>query len=232
MPPPEHLNARFNPRFDALVFDWDGTLVDSTALIAEAILRAADEVGVPVPDRSQASHVIGLGMVQALARVVPELPREKLPEFVARYQAHYRGGEETIRLFEGTRDALAALNSRGVRLAVATGKTRAGLARALERSGLGECFTALRCADQTQPKPHPAMLFELAEELETVPGRLLMVGDTSHDLEMAQAAGAQAVGVTFGAHGRGELERFAALELFDSPAELHRWLLEIFPASG
>jgi phosphoglycolate phosphatase len=215
-------------RFDALVFDWDGTLVDSTALIAEAILRAADEVGVAVPDRSQASHVIGLGMVQALARVVPGLPREKLPDFIAHYQAHYRGAEDTIRLFGGTREALAALHGRGVRLAIATGKTRSGLARALERSGLEGYFAALRCADQTQPKPHPAMLLELAEELGTLPARLLMVGDTTHDLGMAQAAGAQAVGVTFGAHSREELESVPALALFDSPGELHRWLMEEF----
>jgi phosphoglycolate phosphatase len=216
--------------FNVLVFDWDGTLADSTALIAEAILRAADDVGAAVPDREQASHVIGLGLAQALARVVPDLPRERIPEFSARYRFHYGSGEDGIRLFAGAREALDALRARGVRMAVATGKTRAGLARSLAQSGLAGHFAAVRCADQSQPKPHPAMLLELAEELDTRPERLLMVGDTSHDLEMAAAAGAGGVGVAYGAHSRAALERCAPLAIFDTPGQLHGWLLARFGA--
>lgn len=215
-------------RFDLLVFDWDGTLVDSTTLIASAILRAADDIGVAVPDRALASHVIGLGLGQALALVVPGLARERIPEFAARYHVHFRSGEDDIRLFDGVRAVLDTLLGRGVRMAVATGKTRAGLARALGRTGLDAHFLAVRCADQTRPKPHPAMLLELAEELAVPAGRMLMVGDTSHDLQMADSAGAAAIGVAFGAHPRTELERLHPLAVFDTPAELHRWLLERF----
>jgi len=214
--------------FELLVFDWDGTLVDSTRLIAQAILAAADDLGVPVPDRGLAAHVIGLGMAQALAQVVPGLPREQIGPFAARYHAHYRAREDAIELFAGVRDALDTLRARGVPMAVATGKTRAGLERSLARTGLGEHFVALRCADQTQPKPHPAMLLELAAQCGTPVQRMLMVGDTTHDLQMAATAGVAAIGVAYGAHPRAELERLQALAVFDTPAQLHHWLLANF----
>jgi phosphoglycolate phosphatase len=167
-------------------------------------------------------------LVEALAQVVPDLPHQRIPDFAARYHVHFRNGEEGICLFDGVREALEALRARGVRMAIATGKTRTGLARALDRAGLREYFAALRCADQTHPKPHPAMLLELAAELDAPAARLLMVGDTSHDLQMAESAGAGAVGVAFGAHPRVELERMNPLAIFDTPAQLHRWLLEHF----
>jgi phosphoglycolate phosphatase len=215
--------ARFSYR--AVVFDWDGTLVDSTSLIAESILHAADEVGVPVPDRGLASHVIGLGMMDALARVVPDLPRAQVPGFVARFQFHYRRGEGEIRFFDGARLLLDALRARGVLLAVATGKTHAGLERSLQIAGLDGHFAATRCADRSQAKPHPAMLHELLEELALEPARMLMIGDTSHDLRMAAAAGVAAVGVAYGAHPRDELERLSPLAVFDTVAQLHDWTL-------
>jgi phosphoglycolate phosphatase len=211
--------------YRAVVFDWDGTLVNSTALIAEAILAAADDVGVAVPDRGLASHVIGLGMVDALARVVPDLPGGQVPGFVARFQLHYRRGEDEIRFFDGARALLDALRARGVPLAVATGKSHAGLARSLQMAGLEGYFSATRCADQTRPKPHPAMLHELAQTLALPPARMLMIGDTSHDLEMAAAAGVAAVAVAYGAHPRSELEPLAPLAIFDAVPHLHEWLL-------
>lgn len=215
-------------QFDLLVFDWDGTLVDSTGLISNAILRAADDIGVAVPDRAQASHVIGLGLAQALALVVPDLPRERIGEYVARYHVHFKQGEEQIRLFEGVRSTLDTLLARGVRMAVATGKTHLGLQRALHASGLKAHFESTRCADQTHSKPHPAMLFELAEETGVSVDRMVMVGDTSHDLQMAQSAGVAAIGVSYGAHPREHLSRYPALALFDEPALLHHWLLAQF----
>jgi len=211
--------------YTVLVFDWDGTLVDSTSLIAEAILRAADDIGVPVPDRSQASHVIGLGLAAALARVVPGLPQERIPDFAARYRAHYREAEDHIRLFEGAVDMLDTLRARRVRMAIATGKTRAGLARSLRSTGLEGHFSSVRCADQTHPKPHPAMLQELALELAVDRADMLMIGDTSHDLQMAGSAGVAAVGVAYGAHPRSELERLQPLAVFDTLAALRHWLL-------
>jgi len=208
-----------------VVFDWDGTLVDSTALIAGAILQAAADIDVPVPDRSLASHVIGLGLAEALALVVPDLPRERIPDFAARYFVHFRAGEDDIRFFDGVPALLDALRQRGVQLAVATGKSRAGLARSMQAGGLEGYFAAVRCADQTHAKPHPAMLQELSEELDVEAGSLLMIGDTSHDLQMAAAAGAAAVGVAYGAHPRSELERHAPLTVCDTLAQLSDWVL-------
>ncbi len=224
-PPRPGAPVRVEVRYQAVVFDWDGTLVDSTPLIAEAILRAAADIGVPVPDRAQASHVIGLGLADALARVVPDLPRERIAEFAARYHAHFRAGEDRIRFFDGAVGLLDDLQRRGVQLAVATGKSRAGLARALQAAGLEAHFSAVRCADQTHPKPHPAMLQELSEELAVAPGAMLMIGDTSHDLQMAAAAGVGAIGVSYGAHPRHELERLRPLAVVDSPAQLREWVL-------
>jgi len=211
--------------FRALVFDWDGTLVDSTGLIAESILQAAADVGVPVPDRGLAAHVIGLGMMDALARVVPDLPRDRIADFVSRFQTHYRRGEGEIRFFPGARQLLQALRERGVLLAVATGKTHAGLARSLEIAGLQGQFAATRCADQTHPKPHPAMLLELQQALGLQPAHMLMIGDTSHDLQMAASAGVAAVAVAYGAHPRAELERLAPLAVFDAVPQLQEWVL-------
>ncbi|SPE29906.1 putative hydrolase, haloacid dehalogenase (HAD) superfamily [Burkholderiales bacterium] len=212
-------------RYQVLVFDWDGTLVDSTTQIAEAILRAAADIGTPVPDRAQASLVIGLGLAQALARVVPDLPPERIPEFAARYRAHYQYSEQHIRLFDGALAMLDTLRERGVPLAIATGKTHAGLARALQSARLEEHFATVRCADQTQPKPHPAMLQELAIEFAVDPADMLMIGDTAHDLQMAGSAGVAAVGVSYGAHPRAELERLQPLAIFDTLPALQRWLL-------
>lgn len=212
--------------YDLLVFDWDGTLIDSTAAIAQAILGAADDIGTPVPDRSLASHVIGLGLAQALARVVPYLPPERIGDFAARYRAHYSSSENTIRLFDGAVEMLDTLHERGVRMAIATGKSRAGLDRALKNVGLQWHFASVRCADQTHPKPHPAMLRELAQELDVDLANMLMIGDTSHDLQMAASAGVPAVGVAYGAHPRAELERLQPLAVFDSLVALRDWLLE------
>jgi len=215
-----------SPPVALVVFDWDGTLADSTTLIAESILQAAEDIGVAVPDREQAWHVIGLGMAESLARVVPGLPREQVAPFAARYQFHYLRREQEVRFFDGALALLEDLRARGVLLAVATGKSRAGLARALGAAGLAGHFAATRCADQTQPKPHPAMLLELSEELAVEPARMLMIGDTSHDLEMAAAAGVPAVGMAQGAHPRAALERLRPLAVFDAIAPLRDWLLE------
>ena len=210
--------------FDLIVFDWDGTLVDSTAMIAVAIQNAAADLGLAVPSREQASHVIGLGLQDALARAVPELAVSRIDEFTARYRFHYLAREPEIVLFPGVRELLRELGERAVRLAVATGKSRRGLARAFDATGLGPLFGASRCADETHPKPHPAMLLELAEELDVAPGRTLMIGDTTHDLEMAAAARAGGVGVTYGAHPRDQLQALGPLALIDSIAELRSWL--------
>ncbi len=211
-------------RFDLIVFDWDGTIVDSTSMIAACIRSAASDLGLTVPTVEQASHVIGLGLRDALSHAVPGLALDRAEEFSARYRHHYLACEPKIVLFDGMQAMLEELVSAGVPLAVATGKTRRGLARAFESSGLGRFFAASKCADESHSKPHPAMLRELAEELAVQPQRMLMIGDTTHDLQMAAAAGVPSVGVTYGAHLHAHLEPHGALTLAGSVAELHAWL--------
>ena len=211
-------------RFDLIVFDWDGTIVDSTAMIAGCIRSAASDLGLAVPTMEQASHVIGLGLLDALAHAVPGLATERAEEFSARYRHHYLTCEPQIVLFDGMQAMLEELGASGVTLAVATGKTRRGLAGAFESSGLGRLFAASRCADESQSKPHPAMLLHLAEQLAVQPGRMLMIGDTTHDLQMAAAAGVASVGVTYGAHLHSLLAAQGALALVESVAELRTWL--------
>ncbi|HET9023284.1 MAG TPA: HAD-IA family hydrolase [Burkholderiaceae bacterium] len=211
-------------RFDRIVFDWDGTIVDSTSMIALCIQKAAADLGLTVPTMEQASHVIGLGLHDALARAVPELAAGRIEEFSARYRYHWFACEPEIVLFDGIRELLVELGERGVPRAVATGKSRRGLARAFDQTGLGAFFESSRCADETHPKPHPAMLLELAEELTVTTERIVMIGDTTHDLEMAAAAGAAGIGVTYGAHPREQLASRASLALVADVAELRRWL--------
>lgn len=211
--------------FDLVVFDWDGTVVDSTAMIARSIQKAAADLQLRVPSLERASHVIGLGLNDALAAAVPDLPVGRIDEFSARYRHHYFAVEPDIVLFAGIRELLVALAESGATLAVATGKSRRGLDRAFAATGLSMFFSASRCADETHPKPHPAMLHELTEELGVVATRTVMIGDTTHDLAMARAAGTAAIGVTYGAHPRDQLASHGPLALAGSVDELRPWLL-------
>ena len=173
-------------RFRLIVFDWDGTLVDSTGLIAQSLQQACREIGAPVPDEGSARHVIGLGLRDALRYAAPALADERYPELAARYRDHYVAGEREIRLFGGVREMLDELDAAGFLLAVATGKGRAGLERALALQDLTHRFFATRCADEGHPKPHPDMLLHLMERASAGPEETLMIGDTSHDLELAR----------------------------------------------
>lgn len=210
-------------RYSIIVFDWDGTLIDSAATIVECIQAAALEIGVEVPDRERASHVIGLGLHDSLRFAVPGLPAERYLEFAALYRKHFLAREDRMRLFPGVRELLERL-ARERRLAIATGKSRRGLDRALEAGGLRRYFSASRCADETHPKPHPAMLLELAEELGVGPGEGLMIGDTSHDMEMANAAGMDALAVTYGAHAEPGLQACGPRGCVPDVPALERWL--------
>ena len=211
-------------RFDVIVFDWDGTLLDSTTGIAECIQEAARALGLPVPSDDRAKHVIGLGLKDALEHAVPDLRPEDYQRFIAAYRTEFLARDATMPLFAGTREMLSGLRTAGHALAIATGKSHAGLMRSLEGTQLTGVFHATRTADKTASKPHPQMLLELMEELAVAPDRVLMIGDTTHDLRMAESAGVAALGVTFGAHPRAELERAARLALMDSTRELHDWL--------
>jgi phosphoglycolate phosphatase len=213
-------------KYPLIVFDWDGTLMDSTAGIALSIQEAAREMGLPVPAREAASHVIGLGLQDSLRGAVPSLPVERYMDFVALYRKHFNAQQEAMDLFPGVREMLEDLCSREFKLALATGKSRRGLDLALQATGIGGHFVASRCADETQPKPHPAMLLELMDELALSAGELLMIGDTSHDLGMANSAGVDAVAVSYGAHPGDALRALAPLACVSSVLELRRWLAE------
>lgn len=215
----------FRPRqYDLIVFDWDGTLYDSTALIVRAIQAACRDLGVAVPSDEAASYVIGLGLQDALMHAVPGLSPDRYPELGRRYRQHYFKDHEDVTLFSGVPDLLADLRQRQHWLAVATGKNRQGLNEALRLSGLAPLFDATRTADETRSKPHPQMLHELMREFGVEPERTLMIGDTTHDLQLAANAGAHSVAVTYGAHEHGPLRELGPRHVAQSVAELREWL--------
>ena len=211
-------------RFELLVFDWDGTLVDSAGHIVASLQSAFRDLGLPVPGQEAARHVIGLGLQDALAYLSPGLESGRYHEVADRYSAHFLAGHEDIELFPMVEEGIPALNRDGYLMAVATGKSRRGLDRALQHTALGAHFHASRCADEGFPKPHPDMLETLMQMLGVTRERTLMIGDTTHDLQMAANAGVPAVGLTYGAHPREELERLAPLACVGSFAELMQWL--------
>ena len=210
--------------FDLVVFDWDGTLFDSTALITKCIQAACADLLVPVPSDAQASYVIGMGLTEALQHAAPDLPRERYKELGERYRHHYFARQHELVFFKGTVEMLHDLKARGHRLAVATGKSRRGLDEALDTSELRGLFNATRTADETASKPDPRMLVELMDHFQTAPGRTVMIGDPTHALQLALNAGTASIGVSYGAHDHELFAGFGALHIAHSVAELHAWL--------
>ncbi len=215
-----------NRRYDLIVFDWDGTLMDSTALIAGSIQAACRDLGLKVPSDEAARHVIGLGLVQALRHAVPDAPESMYGQLVDRYRHHFLEKDQEIPLFTGAKETVVELHGKGYALGVATGKSAQGLSRALDATGMRSYFHATRTADQTHSKPHPAMLFELMEELAVSAERTLMVGDTTHDVQLAKNAGVDAVAVSFGAHPEEELLALKPLALVNDFDALRSWFRE------
>ncbi len=211
-------------QFDLIVFDWDGTLMDSTAVIVNCIQAAAKDLGLPIPDKKAASHVIGLSLQNAMEVAMPGIDPKYYPRVIERYRHHYLNQDGGLILFDGVREMLSDLSQQGYFLAVATGKSRVGLNRALDASKLLSLFDATRCADETFSKPHPAMLQELTRELGQDMKRTVMIGDTTHDLLLAQNAGASGVAVHYGAHTPAELQALNPLYAANSVSELHVWL--------
>jgi phosphoglycolate phosphatase len=211
-------------RYDLVIFDWDGTLMDSTGVIARSLQAACRDVGCAVPTEEEALFVIGLNMADTFRRVVPDLDEGGRARLAERYRFHFLAGEHDAPLFGGVREMLADLHGRGRRLAVATGKARRGLDRALEATGLKPWFEATRCADEGFAKPHPGMLLMLLDMTGVEPARALMVGDTTHDLELAANAGVDALAVTYGAHHEALLDTRPARARVASVPDLHRWL--------
>ena len=211
-------------RFDLLVFNWDGTLMDSAAHIAAALQEAFRDLALPVPSTAAARHVIGLGLDDAMNYLDPGLDRALYEEIANRYRVHFLAGDQGMDLFPAVVSGIPALNREGYLMAVATGKSRRGLDRSLSATGLIPYFHASRCADEGFPKPHPEMLQRIMEMLGTGPDRTLMIGDTTHDLQMAQNARVAAVAVTYGAHLPGDLESMNPLGCVSSFEQLMQWL--------
>jgi phosphoglycolate phosphatase len=212
-------------RFDLIAFDWDGTLFDSTGLITRCIQDACRDVGVAVPSDADAAYVIGLGLNDALRHAAPGLAPERYPDLGRRYRHHYLARQHELVLFEGTLAMLRDLKARNHWIAVATGKSRRGLDEALATVQLQGLFDGSRTADETASKPHPQMLLELMREFGAEPERTLMIGDTTHDLQMARHAGVARVGVSFGAHEFESFAEFEPLAVAHSTGELHDWLV-------
>ena len=211
-------------RFRFIAFDWDGTLADSTGIITEAIRHACADVGEPVPDENAARYVIGLGLADALRHVAPGLPASRHDELTERYREYYLARDSAIPLFAGVRELLDELRQAGFLLGVATGKSRRGLERAMDTHGLIDQFVATRCGDEGFPKPHPDMLLHLIDRVGVAPAETLMIGDTTHDIALAHAAGAACVAVGYGAHAPEQLARLGPLATVGSVRELRGWL--------
>lgn len=220
MPQPTPLHP-----FDLLVFDWDGTLMDSTATIVRSLQRGFADVGLPVPPEADCRYIIGFGLADAMQYLCPQADAATIQALVHAYRHHFIADEAELTLFPGVEEGLAQLEAAGYLLAIATGKARQGLDRLLVQTGLGPRFVATRCADEGFSKPHPGMLNYLLDVTGTTPNRALMIGDTTHDLQLARNAGTASVAMTYGAHALPPLLELQPLAHFDHFTMLTNWLL-------
>jgi phosphoglycolate phosphatase len=212
-------------RFTLLVFDWDGTLMDSEARIVECVRASAEDLDLKVPDDDSIRNIIGLGLSEAVTTLFPGGDEQLVEDVVDRYRYHFLVKNQTPSpLFPGAQEVLQELQERGYLLAVATGKGRAGLDRVLEYTGLGDLFHTTRCADETLSKPHPEMLLQIMDELGVEGTETIMVGDTEWDMQMARNAGAERVAVSYGVHAVERLLRHEPLTCLDSIGEISDWL--------
>jgi phosphoglycolate phosphatase len=214
-------------RYELVVFDWDGTLMDSEARIVSCMQRAAADAGFPIPVPAAARDIIGLGMTEAVGRLFPTADPRGVDNLISAYREHWLGNEvEAATMFGGALELVSELHRSGYLLAVATGKSRRGLDKAFDESGLGTFFHASRCADETFSKPHPRMLEEILTDLDTSPAAALVVGDTEYDMQMASNAYVDAVGVSHGVHSAERLLAHGALQCFDNLNHFSGWLHE------
>ncbi|WP_456407243.1 HAD-IA family hydrolase [Thiolapillus sp.] len=213
--------------YELIVFDWDGTLMDSEATIVHCLQMAARDLGVDEPDAQRARDVIGLGLHQAVASLFPEADEFQVDALAQQYRKHFLSEDrEPSPLFPGARELLQELASRDYFLAVATGKSRRGLDMELKHTGLGELFHATRCADEAFSKPHPQIMLDVLEHLGMDNRQALVVGDTEYDMQMAANAGSDAIGVSFGVHAPERLREHGALTVVDELQQIVHWLEE------
>jgi phosphoglycolate phosphatase len=210
--------------YQLLIFDWDGTLMDSAQKIANCIKASAGDLNIPVPTEQAAKRIIGLGLDEAMRKLFPEVAAQQIPRLVERYRINWLEKDTTNQeLFPGVRDGLRELAASGAFLAVATGKSRQGLQRQLDDLDLGELFAVTRCADETRSKPHPQMLAEILDYTAISPHKAIMVGDTTYDLEMASNADIVSIGAGYGVHQHDELAAQGALAVMQSFNEILSW---------
>jgi len=210
---------------ELIVFDWDGTLMDSQARIVNCFRAAIRDMKLAERNDSQLSNIIGLGFREALLSLYPDDGEHFHGELVERYRRYFLHEDTTpSALFSGTRGLLASLNQRDYFIAIATGKGRNGLDRALTQNEVEHHFHASRCADETRSKPHPQMLEELMDYFAVTPEDTIMIGDTEYDLEMANNAGVQCLGVSHGVHEQARLEKFNPVTCVADINELNSWL--------
>lgn len=211
--------------YQLIIFDWDGTLMDSANKISNCIIASARDVGLPEPTPEHAKSIIGLGLNEAMLQLFPTQSNAKLNQMVEAYRYHFVSGDVTEqRFFEGVDEGLAQLNKLGALLAVATGKSRAGLDRVFAESQIGQHFSVTRCADETRSKPHPQMLEEVLDITAISPDKAIMVGDTTYDMDMAANAAMHGLGAAYGVHSEAQLRASKAIDVKYSFCELLDWL--------
>jgi phosphoglycolate phosphatase len=213
-------------QFRLLIFDWDGTLMDSASAIVSSLQAACADLGLRVPPEQEARYIIGLGLNDAMAHLLPGVTPTVYPQVAERYRHYFLARDAATRLFPGTEEAVRKLHASGHLLAVATGKSRRGLDRALSATGLAEFFHCTRCADEGCAKPDPQMLEHVMTRLGVERRQTLMIGDTTHDLSMANAAGVAALAVSYGAHSKDELLACNPIACIEQCEQLWRWLGE------
>jgi len=208
-----------------IVFDWDGTLMDSEAQIVSCLHAAIADLGLEPMDDDTVKNVIGLGLREAIDTLVPGRNDQFHQTFVEFYRTHwFQSGKSA--LFEGAREVLDIIRQQDMLLGIATGKARRGLKRVLDETGLEPLFHATRCADEAHSKPHPQMLLDMMQELGVGPEETIMVGDTEYDMEMATNAGTGKVAVRSGVHSAERLQQHAPLVCLDRVADMPGWMSE------
>jgi len=210
-----------------LIFDWDGTLSDSTSKIVTCLQKAAETAGFPVLEDDVICNVIGLGLPEVMERLYPRLGGDEKEQVRLHYVEHFLAADQTPSpFFNGVEEGLRSLRDAGFKMAVATGKSRRGLDRVLDRLDMRSYFDASRCADETLSKPHPLMLEELLLEMDVSAEKAMMVGDTEYDMEMAQKANVHRVAVSYGAHHIDRLKAYQPLLCTDHFPDFVEWVID------
>ncbi|CAB1275871.1 HAD family hydrolase [Candidatus Nitrosacidococcus tergens] len=211
--------------YKLIVFDWDGTLMDSERHIVDSMRKTIQELDLPQRTDSELRNVIGLGLKEALYTLYPNSDSSHLKTIGERYRFNYFSNPSSSQLFDGVPQLLAQLHKHNYLMAIATGKGRSGLNQALSDSGVKDYFYTTRCAEETESKPSPKMLQEIMEDTQVDIHETLMVGDTEYDILMAKNVGVDALAVSYGVHEKKRLEEFSPIDCLDSVIELHHWLL-------